>query len=274
MDNENPIVTTDNSLVPTIARVKEQVQLIQHVMKEVMIEDEHYGIIPGCKKKSLLKPGAEKLLLTFRFAASYKEVSVIEKDDFISYRMQCDLTHITSGNYMGSGMGTCNSRENKYSTRSVSVSKATTQERETALRTETRYYYDKRGNKKEFEVYIINQNPWDLQNTFYKMACKRALIAAILNATAASDIFTQDIDENFVADNPEKPKADPPKRKSETNGEKRLAGIHVDYEDEKKREVVKAVGFKWNKELALWTKDVNKDEFDKLSDNFEIQEIP
>ena len=29
------------------ATIKQQVQLIQKVMKSVMIEDEHYGTIPG-----------------------------------------------------------------------------------------------------------------------------------------------------------------------------------------------------------------------------------
>ena len=41
---------------------------------------------------------------------------------------------------------------------------------------------------------VENENPWDLDNTLVKMACKRALIAGVLNATAASDIFTQDDD--------------------------------------------------------------------------------
>ncbi len=49
--------------------IKGQVDLIQEVMKKVMRDKEHYGIIPGCgDKPALLKPGAEKLNLTFRMA--------------------------------------------------------------------------------------------------------------------------------------------------------------------------------------------------------------
>jgi len=35
----------------------------------------------------------------------------------------------------------------------------------------------------------------DMANTVLKMACKRAMIAMTLNVTAASDIFTQDIED-------------------------------------------------------------------------------
>ena len=43
----------------TADKIKAQVALIQDVMKSVMKDGEHYGVIPGCgKKPSLLKPGA------------------------------------------------------------------------------------------------------------------------------------------------------------------------------------------------------------------------
>ena len=40
-----------------------------------------------------------------------------------------------------------------------------------------------------------NDNPWEYDNTLLKMAQKRALVAAVLNSTAASDIFTQDVED-------------------------------------------------------------------------------
>jgi hypothetical protein len=53
----------------TVNDIKGQVDLIQNVMKSVMQKDQHYGLIPGCgDKPALLKPGAEKLNLTFRMA--------------------------------------------------------------------------------------------------------------------------------------------------------------------------------------------------------------
>ena len=41
-----------------------QVAKIQEIMKRVMKKGEHFDIIPGTSKPSLLKPGAEKLGLT------------------------------------------------------------------------------------------------------------------------------------------------------------------------------------------------------------------
>ncbi len=42
---------------------------------------------------------------------------------------------------------------------------------------------------------VENDNPADNYNTVLKMAKKRALVDAVLTATAASDIFTQDLED-------------------------------------------------------------------------------
>lgn len=190
-ENQNLAVLTVESSPLTAVQVSQQVQLIQQVMKSVMKEKEHYGIIPGCgNKPTLLKAGAEKLAHTFRFAPKYEEIVGSKEDvDFISYKIKCDLIHIQTGMFVGSGLGACNSREKKYRERSVTASRATVEEKAIGKK-EFRY-----GDNGGYEVYIVPQNPWDLQNTLYKMACKRALVAAVLNATAASDIFTQDLED-------------------------------------------------------------------------------
>ena len=59
------------------SEVKRQVHLIQEVMRDVMKKDEHFGIIPGCKKPSLYKPGAEKLSFVFRLAPEFR----VERND-------------------------------------------------------------------------------------------------------------------------------------------------------------------------------------------------
>ena len=125
------VVVAQETGVMTAMQVKKQVTLIQEVMRSVMKKDEHYGVIPGCKKPSLYKPGAEKIAMTFRFAATYSELpGSVERDDFICYKINCELIHITSGHSVGSGRGTCNSKEKKYRTRSVYANKATDEEKE------------------------------------------------------------------------------------------------------------------------------------------------
>jgi len=179
--------------------VRDQVNLIQEVMKSVMKKGEHYGIIPGCEKPSLLKPGAEKLNLTFRLAPFYsKEAGCIEEKDFISFTIKCLICSQETGKELGAGLGSCNSRETKYSTRAVPVWKATDDDKSMGQK-QTR----KKKDGKEYVVYIVHQNPWNIHNTLLKMACKRALVAAVLNVTAASDIFTQDIEDMDLGDTEE-----------------------------------------------------------------------
>lgn len=142
-----------------VADVVAQVQKIQGVMKSVMQENQHYGRIPGTPKPTLFKPGAEKLCLTFRLDPQYEVAQSIETDELVTFTVRCQLYHIVSGQRIASGMGSCSSKERKY-----------------------------RG-----------KDTWDIHNTILKMASKRALVAAVLNGTAASDIFTQDIEDDEPA---------------------------------------------------------------------------
>src|SRR5579859_1117891 len=103
--------------------VRAQVQLIQEVVSAVMIDGEHYGVIPGTAskdgkppKKTLLKAGAEKLCLTFRLAPKY-EITERYDGDHLTVNTACTLYHITSGNMMGSGLGSCSTKESKYAYR-------------------------------------------------------------------------------------------------------------------------------------------------------------
>lgn len=172
-----------------------QVALIQNVMKEIMHEDEHYGKIPGTDKPTLLKPGAEKLCLTFRLNPTYEIIEKVREKDFIAYTVKCNLTHIISQTPVASGIGSCNSRETKYRYRMVPSDKKPSKEEAAMLKAKGLGRWKKLDDKWTWMDRIENDNPWDLDNTLVKMACKRALVAATLNATAASDIFTQDVED-------------------------------------------------------------------------------
>lgn len=208
------IVNIEDTAMSVDSIVK-QVQLIQDVMETVMKEstkdvDGHYGIIPGTKKKSLFKAGAEKLCLTFRLDPNYEIIREVREEKFIAYTVKCTLFHIPTSQEVASGIGSCNSRETKY---------RWTYLEESTGKALPKKYWDARdsGDSKEMKRIlggdgfraakidgqwviakaekIENDNPWDLDNTLIKMACKRALVAATLNATAASDIFTQDVED-------------------------------------------------------------------------------
>lgn len=168
------------------SQIRADVNLIQEVMKAVMIDKVHYGKVPGCgDKPTLLKPGAEKIASTFRLAID-PIVEDLSISDEIRYRVAAKVTHQITGQYLGSGIGEASTNEEKYRWRKV-VSHAewdaTPEDRR-----RVNYY-------KDYTTQQIRTNPADVANTVLKMAKKRALIDAVLTITAASDCFTQDIED-------------------------------------------------------------------------------
>jgi hypothetical protein len=186
IQNSNIVATTTPSPALVAKDLKTQVNVIQDVMKSVMKEGEHFGSIPGCgSKKTLLKSGAEKILMAFRLGAE-PSVQTDERADSVSYRVTVRIFNISDGNTVGYGIGECSSLEEKYAWRATYVD-AEWQHTPPELK---RMKYTQKGETRQ-----IRTNFKDVSNTVLKMAKKRALIDAVLTATAASDIFTQDLED-------------------------------------------------------------------------------
>lgn len=176
----------DRSL--TAADVQAQVNLMQDVMRSTMFDGTHYGTIPGTKTKSLYKPGAEKLMATFRLACD-PEVEDLGANGEAHYRVKVRV-YSSSGVLLGAGIGECSSQEDKYAWRAAICEEEFTLTPENRKRVKFAKYQGKVEKKQQ-----IRTNPADVANTILKMAKKRGLIDAILTVTAASDIFTQDIED-------------------------------------------------------------------------------
>lgn len=208
MDNEKALVVTEAAEVEVVAPLSAQamrarVNLIQEVMAGVMKDGEHYGVIPGCgKKPTLLKPGAEKLLSTFQIAPEFK-VEDLSNLDSVRYRVTARGLS-SSGCFLGEGVGECSTMEDKYKWRKCSSQL----EYEATAEDRRRQKYTSYGAMNQ-----VRTEPYDYANTVLKMAKKRALVDMVLTVTAASDIFTQDIEEmEFLHEKPkvqEKRKANP-----------------------------------------------------------------
>jgi hypothetical protein len=185
--------------------------LIQEVMQAVMQEGYHYGVIPGTEKPTLLKPGAEKLTTTFRLAPLIHVEARELGNGHREYQVRCTLVHIPTARVYGEGVGSCSTLESRYRYRNAERT-CPYCGRSTIIKGRAEYgggwlcFQRKGGCGAKFadqDPSIVSQAAGrventdlaDTYNTVLKMAKKRALVDATLTATAASDIFTQDLED-------------------------------------------------------------------------------
>lgn len=150
--------------------VRQQVNQLQYLMSNVLKQGEHYGVIPGTKgKPSLLQPGAEKICLMFKLVPRYRVEKTQLPGGHREVEVTCTLYQRGSDVVEGEGMGSCSTMESKYRYRKKWVNGSPVREENTDIA--------------------------DTYNTVLKMAKKRALVDAVKSTTAASDIFTQDVED-------------------------------------------------------------------------------
>lgn len=163
-------------------------QFVSSQLKEAQFKDANqedygegdYGVIPGTKKKSLLKPGAEKLLRLFglgvRVRLADKEID--RHANFAIFTYRAEVYSLRGGTVIAECEGATNSQEVKYRERTVW-----------------------RKNAKGVKESVKEETPiCDVLNTLMKMAQKRAIIGATIVATMASDYFTSDIESRAEAE--------------------------------------------------------------------------
>lgn len=158
-------------IVVSPEQAMKMVEYLQEIKTSIMKRNVDYGKIPGVKKDSLWKSGAQKLCALFNLAPSYELEAATEdpgmrweyiyinkyqgnrKEErsvigFYSYRVKCSLYHRETNVLWGTGIGNCLQSEK---------------------------------GKQMAEP-----------NTLLKMAQKRAFIQVVLDATFSSELFTQD----------------------------------------------------------------------------------
>ena len=183
-----PVATSEVNRF-TAVEIRERVNLVQEIMRNIMKPNTHYGIIPGTPKPTLYKPGAEVLCVTFRIAPEY---IITDLSDALTarFRVTCVGKHQVTEQKLGEGVGECSSGEEKFKWRAAVCAEEFDLTPETMRRLKFAKY---KGNVEKKTQ--IRTEAADMSNTVLKMACKRALLAMTLNVTAASDIFSQDIEE-------------------------------------------------------------------------------
>ena len=153
----NQIAAVVPEFAISLNEAKQRIATLQGFIKEMMIPNVDYGLIPKCDKPTLFKPGAEKLCDIFGFSKQIEISNRIEDWDkgLFHYEVKAILINKRTGFTESEGIGCCNNMERKYK----------------------------------------NQDGYNIVNTILKMAKKRAFIDAVLSATRSSGIFTQDIED-------------------------------------------------------------------------------
>lgn len=222
------LAVNNNEAIMTVSDVCNQVNLVQQVMNAVMKRGCHYDVVPGCgDKPTLLKPGAEKLAMTFRLDLQADTEIVDLGNGHREYRTKTLVYHIKTGERLGSGMGSCSTHETKFRYRNENTGRPVPdlfwKARDQNLLGGSSFTTRKVDGKWFVFQQVEHPNPADYYNTCLKMSEKRSKVAAILNVTAASDLFTQDIEDidlnketGEVAEKPTgKPVVQPPQSKSQ-----------------------------------------------------------
>lgn len=206
-----------------IARSKALDEIIEKIFEDGV----HYGLIPGTKGKRLHKPGVDAICGAFCFRPDFTpDPGNVQGSDFINITMRCDLVHIPSGRIVGTGIGNCNSREEKYRWKPGSGKPVCPECGVDAVwksRQEPGYFCwrQKGGCGAKFpddapEIVSqkterqANDNAWDQLNTILKMAQKRAAMAAVIPACGLSNRFSAGDEEAERAQEAQRGRQEPP----------------------------------------------------------------
>lgn len=141
----------------TLPELKQSRDTLREYVSSQMHEGTDFGTIPGTKKPTLYKAGAEKLAKLFRLGARIvgKDKIMDLENNWVWFSYTVELYHLDSGKVVSQCEGSSNNLETK--------------------------------NK--------NKPLPDLLNTLQKMAQKRAFVGAVLLGVGASDFYTQDMED-------------------------------------------------------------------------------
>lgn len=165
----NNLSIIDNVNVQQVQATMQKIAQFQAVVQKTLKKDHDYGVIPGTgSKPTLLKPGAEKILMLMGLTSEYDIVEKVQdyESGFFAFTVKCTI-------YKGDmkiteGVGHANTREKRYTTGRA-------------------------------------QDAYTLANTVLKMAKKRAQVDTVLTVASLSEIFTQDLEDLEAPPTPPNP---------------------------------------------------------------------
>lgn len=211
----DPFQLSTAGIETMVRNTQMRVDAIQAIYGKIMRKDSDYGVIPGCgTKPALLKPGAEKIIMAFRLAPTTVHTITDLGGGHREIVVRTTL-RAADGTLLGDGVGSCSTMETKYRYRQAErVCPACG--KSAIIKGKAEYgggwlcFAKKGGCGQKFQDgdptiekqnigRVENADLADQYNTILKMAEKRSLVDVVLRVAGASDIFTQDIEENAQA---------------------------------------------------------------------------
>jgi hypothetical protein len=218
----------------------DQRKLLGEYVRHHMAEGTDYGVVPGTKNKTLLKPGAEKLTQLFRCVPRFVIEEKLENWDtgLFYYRFSCQVVSQADDAVVAEGVGSCSTYESRYRWRAAGRV-CPECGKEAIIKGKAEFgggwlcFKKKDGCGAKFDDHdpaitdqptgrVQNPDLLDSVNTVLKMAKKRALVDAAIALARCSDIFTQDIDDEIDA--PEAARPAPRPTDPYANSRARLRG--------------------------------------------------
>ena len=177
-----------------ITSLKKIPGMLNQIFRNIMQKGTDYDTLPGTNKPTLLKPGAEMLRMAFNLSYQAELETVLEDWDkgVFYYKV---FTHFSNskGQYVGTGIGSANSGETRYSIRWVYESDVPKDVDKASLKSRTKQ--GRNGPYTQYAMPLSIDEKATLINTLQKMAKKRSFVDGILSITGASRIFTQDVED-------------------------------------------------------------------------------
>jgi len=190
-ERDSGVFTPDPQVVE---QALQRIRQYQAVVKEELIAGIDYGPVSEKNGKAVLfKSGAKKLLSIHGLADRYEILEEIEdwERGIFYYLVKCILQNQKTGKTVTEGLGSCNSKENKYRWRWVTEKELPPEVNKDVLPKKV-----VNGQYGKYNLYkIANDDIYSQVDTIQKMARERALLDAVLSACALSSVFAQDIDE-------------------------------------------------------------------------------
>ena len=154
-ETQNSVAIIDMVEIQQVQATMNKISQFQQVIQKTLHQGHDFGVIPGTDKPTLLKPGAEKILMMMGLQSEFEIVDSTRdfEKGFFQYQVRCKL--LKGDMVITEGLGACNTRERKY----------------------------------------LKMDPYTMDNTVLKMAKKRALVDAALLVASLSDVFTQDLED-------------------------------------------------------------------------------